>query len=120
MYVRIFVAGDVDITGQGILNPNSPLNMQLYGLDRPTNADGSPQTPGKLKIAGNGGHRGTVYAPSYEVNIVGGGTDDSIFGAFVGWSVNVTGVQSVHYDEALADGGLISDYKVVSWFEDVR
>jgi len=34
--------------------------------------------------------------------------------------VNMTGVQAIHYDEALGEGGLISDYKVVSWFEDVR
>jgi hypothetical protein len=120
VYVRIFVAGDADFAGQGILNPNSPLHMQLYGLDRPTNADGSPQTPGEMKIAGNGGFRGTVYAPSYDLTMVGGGTEDSIYGSFVGWTVNMTGVQAVHYDEALGDAGLISDYKVVSWFEDVR
>jgi hypothetical protein len=120
VHVRIFVGGDADISGNGVLNPNSPLHFQLYGLDRPKNADGSPQNPGVMKVAGNGGFRGTVYAPSYEVRMVGGGTSDSIFGSFVGWTVSMTGVQAVHYDEALADGGLISDYKVVSWFEDVR
>ena len=120
VHVRMFVAGAVDIEGNGVSNPNSPLAFQLYGLDRPTNADGSPVTPGEAKIAGNGGFRGTVYAPMYNVEMVGGGNDDSIFGAFVGWSVRMTGVQSVHYDEALADGGLISDYKVVSGFEDAR
>ena len=120
VHVRIFVAGDADITGQGISNPNSPLHVQVYGLDRPTNPDGSPETPGKMKIAGNGGFRGTVYAPSYDLTMVGGGTEDSIYGSFVGWTVNMTGVQAVHYDEALGEGGLISDYKVVSWFEDVR
>lgn len=120
VHVRIFVAGDVDITGNGIINTNSPLNAQLYGLDRAKNANGEPISPGAMKIAGNGGFRGTVYAPSYNVSMVGGGNEDSIYGAFVGWSVSMTGVQSVHYDEALADGGLISDYKVVSWFEDVR
>jgi hypothetical protein len=120
VHVRIFVAGDVDISGNGIINTNSPLHMQLYGLDRPTDAAGEPISPGAMKIAGNGGFRGTVYAPSYNVSMVGGGTADSIYGSFVGWSVAMTGVQSVHYDEALADGGLISDYKVVSWFEDAR
>ena len=120
VHLRVFVSGDTDIAGNGVANPNSPLNLQLYGLDRPTNSDGSPVSPGKMKIAGNGGFRGTVYAPTYEVTMVGGGTTDSIFGSFVGWSVGMTGIQSVHYDEALADGGLISDYKVVSWFEDTR
>ncbi len=120
VHVRIFVGGDADITGNGVTNPNSPLNFQLYGLDRPTNSDGSPQNPGLMKVAGNGGFRGTVYAPSYNVTMVGGGTSDSIFGSFVGWRISMTGVQAVHYDEALGEGGLISDYKVVSWFEDVR
>ena len=118
--LRIFVAGDVDIGGNGVINTNSPLNFQLYGLDRPTNPDGSPINPGSLKIAGNGGFRGTLYAPAYNVKMVGGGNSDSIFGSFVGWTVGMTGVQAVHYDEALADGGLISDYKIVSWFEDAR
>ena len=120
VHVRLFVRGDADITGNGVTNPNSPLHFQVYGLDRPKNTDGSPQSPGLLKIAGNGGFRGTVYAPGYNVRMVGGGTADSIFGSFVGWRISMTGVQAVHYDEALGDGGLITDYKVVSWFEDVR
>jgi hypothetical protein len=118
--VRIFAAGDVDMSGNGFDNPNNPLSLQLYGIDRPKNPDGSPITPGDLKIAGNGGFTGTVYAPSYNVSIVGGGTSDTVYGSFAGWSVTMNGVQAVHYDEALGDGGLISDYKVVSWFEDAR
>ena len=120
VHVRFFVAGDVDMGGNGFDNPNYPLNLQLYGIDRPANPDGSPVTPGSIKIAGNGGFTGTVYAPSYDVNMVGGGNADTIYGSFAGWSVTMNGVQAVHYDEALGDGGLISDYKVVSWFEDAR
>jgi hypothetical protein len=73
-----------------------------------------------MSISGNGGFSGAVYAPHYNVEMVGGGNTDSIFGSFVGNTVRMTGVQSVHYDEALADGGLVSDYKVVSWFEEDR
>lgn len=120
VHVRVFVAGDMDMKGNGFDNPNDSLNLQVYGLDRPKNADGSPQNPGSFKIAGNGGFCGTVYAPSYNVEMVGGGSGDTIFGAFAGWTVLMNGVQAVHYDEALGDGGLISDYKVVSWFEDTR
>jgi hypothetical protein len=116
---RIFVAGNAKISGGGILNPNSPLHFQLYGLDRPKNADGS-FTPGNIELSGNGGFKGTVYAPNYLVEMVGGGNADSVFGAFVGHDIRMTGVQSVHYDEALREGGLISDYRVVSWFEDVK
>lgn len=118
VYVRFFVAGDADITGNGFVNPNSALHLQLYGIDRPKNADGTPINPGRIKIAGNGGFSGAVYAPNYHVELKGGGSTDNIFGAFIGYTVNMSGVQSVHYDEALADGGLISDFKIVSWFED--
>ena len=120
VHLRVFVVGNIDITGQGLINPNSSLNLQLYGVDRGKNADGSPKDPGTMKIAGNGGFSGTVYAPTYNVTMVGGGNSDNIFGAFVGWTVGMSGVQAVHYDEALGEAGLISDYKVVSWFEDAR
>ena len=113
VYVRIFVVGDARLTGQGVVNPNSPLHLQLYGVAR---ADGA--APGEMTISGNGGFTGSVYAPNYNISMVGGGSTDSIFGAFVGKTVRMTGVQSVHYDEALGDGGLVSDYRVVSWFED--
>lgn len=117
--VRVFVAGDTDIAGNGVANPNSPLNFQLYGTDRALKSDGSEDL-GIIKIAGNGGFRGSVYAPNYDVEIKGGGNSDSVYGAFVGNTVRMTGVQSVHYDEALGDGGIISGYSIVSWFEDER
>jgi hypothetical protein len=120
VHVRIFVIGNADITGQGFLNPNSPLALQIYGCDRPKLADGSPASYGAMKIAGNGGFCGAIYAPNYNLEIKGGGTTDSVYGAFVANTVFMNGVQSIHYDEALADGGLITDYRIVSWFEDER
>ncbi len=113
VHVRLFVGGNADMTGNGVSNPNSPLHFQLYGLER---AEGQPN--GALKISGNGGFRGAAYAPNYDITMVGGGNADTIFGAFAGKTITMTGGQSVHYDEALGDGGLISDYRVVSWFED--
>ncbi len=119
VYVRIFVGGDTNIAGQGVANPNSPLNFQLYGLDRPPLSDGTPNI-GTIKIAGNGGFRGVVYAPNYDIEMKGGGNADTIFGAFTGYTIRMTGVQSVHYDEQLAKGSLITGYNIVSWFEDER
>lgn len=119
VHVRMFVRGDADITGNGISNPGSPLMFQYYGLDRPKLSDDTEDI-GEIKIAGNGGFRGTVYAPNYDVTIVGGGNSDSIYGSFVGNTIFMNGVQSLHYDEALADGGLITGYNIVSWFEDER
>lgn len=119
VHVRMFVKGDADISGNGVANANNPLNFQLYGVDRLPDSSGVI-SPGNFKIAGNGGFRGAVYAPNYNINMVGGGLSDSIFGSFVGNTINMTGVQSVHYDEAMGEGGLIADFRVVSWFEDAR
>jgi hypothetical protein len=120
VYVRFFVQGNVSVSGNGMTNRNGPLHLQLYGIDPPPNADGTEAPMKTMSISGNGGFSGAVYAPHYNVEMVGGGNTDSIFGSFVGNTVRMTGVQSVHYDEALADGGLVSDYKVVSWFEEDR
>ncbi|MDQ3622561.1 MAG: hypothetical protein M3463_08745, partial [Verrucomicrobiota bacterium] len=114
VFLRIFVVGDADLTGGGIANPNSPLHLQIYGCER---IDG---TVGSIKIAGNGGMSATVYAPNYDVTLVGGGSTDSVFGSIVGNSISMTGVQSIHYDEALGNSGLITGYKIASWIEDVR
>lgn len=122
VYLRMFVQGDSDLSGQGVSNPqpNRPAHFQFYGVDRPPLSDGRPAPLGQITIAGNGGFTGSVYAPNYHLTMVGGGYSDSIYGGFLAHTISMTGVQSVHFDEALADGGLISDYKVVSWFEDAR
>jgi hypothetical protein len=118
VYVRIFVRGSADISGNGVVNNNSPLHLQIYGID----PDPGVTSVGEktIHISGNGGFAGAVYAPRYNVEMVGGGTSDSIYGSFVGKTVKMTGVQSVHFDEALSDGGLVTDYKLISWFEEDR
>jgi len=128
VYVRIFVEGDADFSGNGVLNPNSPLNLQVYGVDNYRrdaagnilkDAAGNDIIDyGTIKIAGNGGFSGAVYAPHYDVELKGGGTGDHVYASFVGHKISMNGVTSVHYDEALADGALVGEYKVVSWFED--
>ena len=120
VYARIFVEGDASIGGRGFINQGSPLHLQLYGVDRPLNRDGTAPFPGSIKIAGSGAFSGAVYAPGYDVELKGGGSSDGISGAFVGKTVKMTGVQSVHYDQALRESGLITDFKIVSWFEDER
>ena len=120
VYARIFVEGDADIAGRGFINPNPAVHLQLYGVDPPSDARTTPGIRRHMKIAGNGGFSGAVYAPSYNITLAGGGTTDSICGAFVGNTVTMTGVQSVHYDQSLTESGLITDYRIVSWFEDER
>ncbi len=113
--VEMYIVGDGTFTGGGVVNPNSAINFQLYGV-----APLPGGTAGSFKIAGIGGFRGAVYAPNSSITLVGGGSGDGIFGSIVGKTVAMTGGQSVHYDESMAGGGLTSDYLVVSWFEDTR
>lgn len=120
VYARIFLEGNATIAGQGFINPNPPLNLQIYGVDPPPNPSGPGPLPGTIKIAGNGSFSGAVSAPSFDIEFKGGGNLDSIYGAFVGKTITMTGVQSIHYDESLARSGLITDFKIVSWFEDER
>jgi hypothetical protein len=119
VFARVFFDGDVTITGNGIANPGTALNLQLYGIEPKVAADGEKPVR-DVKIAGNANFLGTVYAPDHDLTFVGGGTDGASYGSFVGRSIRVTGNQSIHYDESLAGAGLITDYKLVSWFEDAR
>ena len=113
----IYFAGDASISGNGITNGTSPNydrpgNAILYGI-KPT--DGSTQT---VSLSGNAAMEGAVYAPDANVTIDGGGTKGTFSGSVVGSTVKMTGVTTVHYDEAMTARGNVTDYRIVSWFED--
>lgn len=120
VHVRFFLEGDADLAGKGILNTGTAANLQIYGVDRPVDSDGELESIGSIKIAGSSEFCGGVYAPNYDVVLAGGGKTGASVGAFVGYTIRLTGTQSVHYDEALAESGLICDYKLASWFEDEK
>ncbi|MGZ8939977.1 MAG: DUF7305 domain-containing protein [Limisphaerales bacterium] len=112
---KIFFAGNVDITGNGLVNINNqPGDLLMYGIT-PANSDSR-----QVEIGGNGYLSAAVYAPDFDVDIHNGGTRGTVFGSFVGKSVKMSGVTDLHYDEALGAGGVINSYKIVSWFEDTR
>jgi hypothetical protein len=112
---KIYFAGNIDVAGNGILNSNNqPLDLQLYGIQP---ADGSSK---HVSLGGNGQIVASVYAPGHDVTVNGGGSSGHVFGSVVGKSVTMTGVTNLHYDEALTGGGLINNYRIVSWFEDNR
>jgi hypothetical protein len=111
----IYFAGDVDIAGNGMVNKNNqPGDLSLYGI---TPADSSSH---HVDLGGNGQITASVYAPGHDVKVNGGGTSGHVFGSVIGKTVTMTGVTNLHYDEALSAGGLINNYKIVSWFEDTR
>jgi hypothetical protein len=111
----IYFAGNVDVSGNGILNTeNQPSDLQLYGIQPPL--DSSKH----VSLGGNGQIVAAVYAPNHDVSINGGGTNGHVFGSVVGKTVTMTGVTNLHYDETLGETGIINNYKIVSWFEDNR
>jgi hypothetical protein len=113
---KIYFAGNVDVAGNGILNSlNQPLALQLYGIQPPANSSSK-----HVSLGGNGQITAAVYAPNHDVSVNGGGTTGHVFGSIVGKTTTMTGVTNLHYDEALAAGGLINSYQIVSWFEDNR
>lgn len=115
VYLRLFVKGDLSISGNGFLNGSRlPVTLQVYGIEPPLG------TERRVDISGNGAFYGSIYAPDHRVRIVGGGNMDTVYGSVVGLSVDMTGVQALHYDEALKKRGLVSDYRVASWVEDTR
>jgi hypothetical protein len=111
----IYFAGNVDISGNGILNSNNqPGDLTLYGIQPPTNSSEH------VSIGGNSQITASIYAPGHDVTVNGGGTNGHVYGSIVGKTVTMTGVSNLHYDERLGSTGVINNYKIVSWFEDNR
>jgi len=112
---KIYVAGNVDIAGNGMWNKSDqPSDLQLFGIEPP---EGESR---HINLGGNGQIVASVYAPNHDVAINGGGTDGHVFGSVVGATVTMTGVTNLHYDEKLATIGFINNYQIVSWYEDNR
>ena len=111
----IYFAGNVDISGNGVLNSNNqPGDFLLYGIQPPTNR------PEHVNFGGNSQITASVYAPGHDVTVNGSGTNGHVYGSLVGKTVTMTGVSNLHYDERLGTTGMINSYKIVSWFEDNR
>ena len=111
----IYFAGNVDITGNGVLNSNNqPDDLLLYGIQP---ANGSSE---HVNFGGNSQITASIYAPGHDVTVNGSGTNGHVYGSIVGKTVTMTGVSNLHYDERLGSKGMINNYKIVSWFEDNR
>jgi len=99
----------VTIAGNGILNMSGDSDkMSLFGLSDTT----------IVKLAGNGGYTGTVYAPTAQLQGKGGGSDvDDFQGAAIMGSVAYNGHFNFHYDEKLGDNGGLTQWKINTWSE---
>ncbi len=117
-------AGDLDNQNvdEGKLIPGSGddytvsrvAHMQFYGINP---AAGVIQT---IEITPSGNVYATFYAPSADISITG---DHDIFGAMVGRSFSGNGGIGFHYDKKLngiSISGVVTDYQIASYVEDVR
>jgi hypothetical protein len=109
--VELYVGGDVDVGGNGIVNMSDvPKNFLLYG----TAASGSSQT---IKISGNGAIQSAIYAPNADLELKGSGSSGIFLGAAVANTITMTGDFEFHYDEALTSITLDNSYKISRWRE---
>jgi hypothetical protein len=94
-------------------------HLQFYGIS-PT--DGSTQS---IAITPGGGSNkdvyATIYAPSASISVTG---NVNWYGAIVGSSFsgngNGGGNTSFHFDTQIAGDGVVTDYQIASYIEDVR
>ena len=113
--VTIYFAGNVDVSGNGVLNSNNqPGDLMLYGIQPPSGASEHVNFGGNTQITAS------IYAPGHNVTVNGAGSNGHVYGSIVGKTVTMTGVSNLHYDEHLSATGMINNYKIVSWYEDNR
>jgi hypothetical protein len=89
--VTLYVTGNVDVAGNGIVNGTQlPANLKVIATG-----------PGTANLAGNGNFYGLFLAPSRTMTIGGNG---EVYGSLVVQSVLLSGAHAVvHYDDAAAD-----------------
>jgi hypothetical protein len=110
--LEIYVAGDMDLSGSGIMNTSQmPEQLLIFG----TNTTEGGQS---LTITGNGALGAAVYAPNAIMELKGGGDSGRFYGAVAAYEAKLSGNSHFSYDESLADynlGG--SGYAVEEWVE---
>jgi Tfp pilus assembly protein PilX len=90
--VRLYVTGAISAAGNGILNSSgSPQNLFIAQVG------GS-----SVSYTGNADFFGSIYAPDSALAL---GGNSSLYGAFVGTSIDVSGNGAIHYDQSLRGGG---------------
>ncbi len=107
--LKIYVAGNVDLKGNGVMNANiDALKFGLYGLPSCTSID----------LGGNASFTGTIYAPQAAFSAGGGGANQyDCVGAVIANSISMNGHFSFHYDEALGRSGPGNGFVITSWNE---
>lgn len=87
--LTVFSAGNVEISGAGIVNNHRPSQVQLYG----TASDSQ-----SITFLGSGNYSGIIFAPNADISLPG---NTKIYGSVVGNNFTISGSGSIHYDESL-------------------
>jgi hypothetical protein len=112
--LEIYAAGDVTLTGGGLLNDNfSASTFRLYGTNTVLYPASGDQY---FKIAGSSEFRGVIYAPNGQVDIKGGGSDGRFIGAVVGRKIDFNGNTEFIFDEQINDLTK-PNYSIKQWKE---
>lgn len=113
---RIYVTGDLDLTGGGVINATGlPENCLVFAHPY-AYPPGQPPSTGEIKLTGNSQAAFALYAPDRDARLLG--TSD-LFGAIVAKKITVSGDANFHYDEALRNvaGGTVVYLERLYWRE---
>lgn len=108
--LKLYMNGEsASIAGNGIVNQTgNALNFQYWGTENNKS----------IKLSGNAGFIGTIYALEAALQLGGGGSDIIDFvGAGVADSITMNGHYRFHYDENLGKEGPKRGWVATSWNE---
>lgn len=128
---RLFARSSCDLTGLTIewgksLNLYSSAPSVVLSGNNTANSDGTADSFAfwattnctSLTFSGNAGFTGTIYAPSADFTMNGGGNNTTDFiGASITKTARLNGHFNFHYDEALKNHGPNRGYIVTAWNE---
>jgi Tfp pilus assembly protein PilX len=87
--LQLYIAGDIEISGAGILSKSAPQQLQIWGTSN---------TNQKFNFLNNAQFNGIIYAPNADFKVTG---DSDFYGAIVSNSIILTGSGAFRYDESL-------------------
>ncbi len=96
------------LSGGSLVDGGAAVNLSYFGTTNNTT----------VNLSGNASFVGTIYAPSADFSLGGGGKDTYDFsGSIIARSITVNGHFNFHYDEALLRNGPLKGYTAISWRE---
>lgn len=107
--LTVYIASpSFSVGGNGAVDGGNPANLSYYGL--PSNTS--------ISFSGNALFTGTLYAPSADLTLNGGGNNTYDFvGSCVAKSVTMNGHFMFHFDQNLLNAGASRGYLATYWQE---